>query len=376
MEEAGLKSPEHRAHEAMSRAVKRVCPHCDQEYVKGDGCNAIRCKCGKLSCYLCGQKIENHSHFGRDKCEMFTRKKPMAAMNEKKRQEAGRKVLAEAGITDEEKILAILASPPKGNLGQKKAAIPAQLTLPAETLVVARPRQRLLEAPAADVLRRLNEQMEQIQELGFRAARARRNEVLRQAGGREERALVGPQAQAVDDASVGGFRFGDLLMPNQVQPAAEGARRNARREERRAQPVSQAVELPRLAERLEQIRVDLEARRRLAERLEQIRVDLEARRNARREEEASAAQEPANRLLENNALAGDQPQRQHEVLAPERGGGWWYIPFLVLVAFCLGIAMLCALPAQIQRRPQSILINSRLLVIRSNSRLLVIRSKL
>jgi len=317
MEEAGLKSPEHRAHEAMSRAVKRVCPHCDQEYVKGDGCNAIRCNCGKLSCYLCGQKIENHSHFGRDKCEMFTSKKAMEEMNEKKRMEAGRKVLAEAGITDEEKIRSILASPPKDNLGQKKAAIPARF-LPPAPLVVARPRQRQLEAPD---ISRLNEQMEQIQELGFRAARARRN---------------------------------------------------ARREGRRGQPVRADDELPRLAERLEQ-----------------IRVDLEARRHARREEEAPAAALPGNNVLAgdlqqrpdddfirgidpNTALgryrlrkqrqqerrvdiiparrlrddvmapaepvnvteqaAVHQPQRQHEV-------GWWHIPFRVFVAFCLGIAI-------------------------------------
>ena len=115
IEQQRLKDPKHRAEEAMSQATKRYCPHCNLEYQKGDGCNQITCKCGKLSCYLCGQKIEGHSHFGASlgRCELFTSTQAMEQLDRTKRQEAGRKVLAEAGITDEEQIEAILASPPK-----------------------------------------------------------------------------------------------------------------------------------------------------------------------------------------------------------------------------------------------------------------------
>lgn len=121
-----LKGSKHRAHEAMSQAAKRFCPHCNQEYVKSDGCNKIRCKCGKLSCYLCGEKIEDYSHFcnhalppgaktclcGKT-CRLWTSNDAMDQLDRTKRQEAGRKVLVVAGITDEKEILSILASPPK-----------------------------------------------------------------------------------------------------------------------------------------------------------------------------------------------------------------------------------------------------------------------
>jgi len=116
-----LKDPKHRAHEAMSQACKRFCPHCKQEYMKGDGCNKITCKCKKLSCYLCGEKVPGYSHFcgcrnkcscGK-KCRLFTSTQSMESVDQRKRQEAGRKVLVEAGITDEKNILSILASPPK-----------------------------------------------------------------------------------------------------------------------------------------------------------------------------------------------------------------------------------------------------------------------
>ena len=115
IEQQRLKDPKHRAEEAMSQATKRYCPHCNLEYQKGDGCNQITCKCGKLSCYLRGQKIEGHSHFGASlgKCELFTSTRAMEQLDRTKRQEAGRKVLAEAGITDEKQIEAMLASPPK-----------------------------------------------------------------------------------------------------------------------------------------------------------------------------------------------------------------------------------------------------------------------
>eukprot|EP00984_Skeletonema_dohrnii_P004596 scaffold1625_cov70-Skeletonema_dohrnii-CCMP3373.AAC.1 len=104
------KDPKHLAAEAMSRACTRSCPHCGQDYMKGDGCNKIRCKCGKLSCYLCGEKIAGYSHFNRGKCQKWTNTGEMERIDQEKRQQAGRKVLLDQGITNEEEIAAILSS--------------------------------------------------------------------------------------------------------------------------------------------------------------------------------------------------------------------------------------------------------------------------
>ena len=138
MEKARLKDPKHRAHEAMSQATKRFCPNCTQEYIKGDGCNKITCnKCNQLSCYLCGEKVNDYSHFCNHKlplgvtqcpcgkaCGLFTSTKAMEEIDRAKRQEAGRKVLVEAGITDEEEIVSILASPTKKKSSASNTAAP------------------------------------------------------------------------------------------------------------------------------------------------------------------------------------------------------------------------------------------------------------
>ncbi len=110
------KDPRLLAAEAMSRACTRSCPHCGQDYVKSDGCNKIRCKCGGLSCYLCGEKVADYTHFCNkmgcacDKCELWTNGDAMKRIDQEKRQVAGRKVLLEQGITDGEEIAAILRS--------------------------------------------------------------------------------------------------------------------------------------------------------------------------------------------------------------------------------------------------------------------------
>eukprot|EP00986_Skeletonema_menzelii_P004118 scaffold1366_cov155-Skeletonema_menzelii.AAC.26 len=131
------KDPKHLAAEAMSKACKRCCPHCGQDYLKSDGCNKIRCKCGNLSCYLCGQKIQNYSHFCNKrgcacgKCQLWTSTEAMENIDRAKRQEAGRKVLLEQGITDEEEIAAILSSLDedaavhRGGAGNQRAAAAA-----------------------------------------------------------------------------------------------------------------------------------------------------------------------------------------------------------------------------------------------------------
>ena len=140
IEQQRLKDPKHRAEEAMSQATKRHCPYCNQEYQKGNGCNKITCRCGKLSCYLCGQKIKDYSHFGDSpgKCKLWTSTQAMEQLDRTKRQEAGRKVLAEAGITDEAQIEAILASPPRKLLQKKKAVQPARRLAAAGAAVPAR----------------------------------------------------------------------------------------------------------------------------------------------------------------------------------------------------------------------------------------------
>ena len=44
-EKERLKNPVHRAHEAMSKAVKRLCPTCAKEFSKADGCKYMDREC-------------------------------------------------------------------------------------------------------------------------------------------------------------------------------------------------------------------------------------------------------------------------------------------------------------------------------------------
>ena len=151
------KDPKHLAHEAMSQACKRSCPHCKLDFMKGDGCNKITCsKCKEYSCYLCGEKIKNYSHFCKcklapgisctcGKCRLFTSTPAMKKLDREKRQEAGRKVLSDAGITDEKQILSILASPPKNVLPSANRKAPPnqpRQPLPAEREPRPAPEQR------------------------------------------------------------------------------------------------------------------------------------------------------------------------------------------------------------------------------------------
>jgi len=230
-EKERLKDPRHMAHEAMSKACKRFCPHCNQEYIKDDGCNKITCSkpdCKKLSCYLCGDKIDGYSHFCNHKlpagkttctcgkpCRLFTSTGDMEKMDRAKRQEAGRKVLADAGIDDEEKIRTILASPPKGNVLKKKAAIPAQPAVARPQPVAAQPPQRQPEAPVAEAPRF---------RFGVDANRpvpnhALPNEVQPAAGGFRFGAVPDGDIRPVPNQPAA-----DALVPNQAQPAAGGFR--------------------------------------------------------------------------------------------------------------------------------------------------------
>ena len=54
--------------QAMSLAVKRVCPRCNMSFVKSSGCNKLTCPCGYKMCYVCRKEIqEGYRHF----CDHF-----------------------------------------------------------------------------------------------------------------------------------------------------------------------------------------------------------------------------------------------------------------------------------------------------------------
>jgi len=57
--------------QAMSMAIKRVCPRCNTSFVKNSGCNKLACPCGYKMCYVCRKDIgaanEGYQHF----CQHF-----------------------------------------------------------------------------------------------------------------------------------------------------------------------------------------------------------------------------------------------------------------------------------------------------------------
>ncbi|GJN67046.1 hypothetical protein Purlil1_6133 [Purpureocillium lilacinum] len=55
--------------QAMSLAVKRVCPRCNTSFVKNAGCNKLTCPCGYKMCYVCRADLgdEGYRHF----CDHF-----------------------------------------------------------------------------------------------------------------------------------------------------------------------------------------------------------------------------------------------------------------------------------------------------------------
>ncbi|KHN95718.1 RING finger protein (Zin) [Metarhizium album ARSEF 1941] len=55
--------------QAMSMAVKRVCPRCSTSFVKNAGCNKLTCPCGYKMCYVCRADLgdEGYRHF----CDHF-----------------------------------------------------------------------------------------------------------------------------------------------------------------------------------------------------------------------------------------------------------------------------------------------------------------
>ncbi|CAJ2513545.1 Uu.00g016640.m01.CDS01 [Anthostomella pinea] len=51
--------------QAMSMAVKRVCPRCNTSFIKNSGCNKLSCPCGYKMCYCCRKDIgkDGYQHF-------------------------------------------------------------------------------------------------------------------------------------------------------------------------------------------------------------------------------------------------------------------------------------------------------------------------
>ncbi|PKS08970.1 hypothetical protein jhhlp_003583 [Lomentospora prolificans] len=67
--ESSLVSLRTQVEQAMSMAIKRVCPRCNTSFVKNAGCNKLRCPCGYKMCYICRKDIgeEGYRHF----CDHF-----------------------------------------------------------------------------------------------------------------------------------------------------------------------------------------------------------------------------------------------------------------------------------------------------------------
>lgn len=47
----------------MTEALLKKCYKCGKCFIKSDGCNKIKCPCGALQCYLCGEPVTGYVHF-------------------------------------------------------------------------------------------------------------------------------------------------------------------------------------------------------------------------------------------------------------------------------------------------------------------------
>ncbi|XP_072385345.1 uncharacterized protein [Diabrotica undecimpunctata] len=56
----------------MTEALTRTCVNCKKSFVKSNGCNKMTCVCGAKMCYLCGQAVNDYSHFGDARCALFS----------------------------------------------------------------------------------------------------------------------------------------------------------------------------------------------------------------------------------------------------------------------------------------------------------------
>ncbi|KAJ3244056.1 hypothetical protein HDU78_011536 [Chytriomyces hyalinus] len=59
-------SVRHQIEEAMTQALLRKCPKCENQYYKTDGCNKMSCpRCHTLQCYVCKEIITGYDHFSK-----------------------------------------------------------------------------------------------------------------------------------------------------------------------------------------------------------------------------------------------------------------------------------------------------------------------
>ncbi|KAF4126821.1 IBR domain [Geosmithia morbida] len=67
--ESSLMALRTQVEQAMSMAVKRVCPRCSTSFVKNSGCNKLTCPCGYKMCYVCRADLtdQGYRHF----CDHF-----------------------------------------------------------------------------------------------------------------------------------------------------------------------------------------------------------------------------------------------------------------------------------------------------------------
>jgi TRIAD3 protein (E3 ubiquitin-protein ligase RNF216) len=86
----------HIIQDEISKILIHRCPHCNASYTKTDGCNLMTCStCGKLSCYICGIKLEivhgsRYHHFNVEKkCPLWDEGK-QADINKKVKEKCAR----------------------------------------------------------------------------------------------------------------------------------------------------------------------------------------------------------------------------------------------------------------------------------------------
>ncbi|KAK4159755.1 putative E3 ubiquitin-protein ligase ARI4 [Cladorrhinum sp. PSN259] len=134
--ESALVSLRTQIEQAMSMAIKRVCPKCNTSFVKNQGCNKLTCLCGYKMCYVCRKDIgattgpdAGYSHFcehfrpmGGNKCKECTKCSLWEAEDtdkvlEQAREEAERKWMESEGreLSGEEK--KFLATGIRGSTG-------------------------------------------------------------------------------------------------------------------------------------------------------------------------------------------------------------------------------------------------------------------
>lgn len=67
--ESGLLALRTQVEQAMSMAIKRICPNCNTAFIKNSGCNKLTCPCGFKMCYVCRENITENGY--RHYCDHF-----------------------------------------------------------------------------------------------------------------------------------------------------------------------------------------------------------------------------------------------------------------------------------------------------------------